>query len=249
MGFGERISASGRCAAFRWKKSPAPRKIGARSLRALEQEDFDKLPGGIFNKGFVRSYARYLGIDEEQAVADYLVACGEPLEKAEVNTERLKELGGTWKPSTPSVSDSMARVPWLSLAILMLLIAAIVLGVYYRHPVVETYRQWRARRHLHAAVETSPPAGSAEAMRNPFVPARFQFGYWVILRNALRISHPAFLPVPWKLRELRASSSAATPGTAAPTPGSASQPVVPETKETKPSSESASTGEAVNLWS
>src|SRR4051812_20862434 len=51
-------------------------KIGTRSLRALEEEDFDQLPGGIFNKGFVRSYARYLGIDEEQAVADYLSAAG-----------------------------------------------------------------------------------------------------------------------------------------------------------------------------
>jgi cytoskeletal protein RodZ len=51
-------------------------KIGTRSLRALEDEDFDRLPGGIFNKGFVRAYARFLGIDEEQAVADYLIASG-----------------------------------------------------------------------------------------------------------------------------------------------------------------------------
>ena len=52
-------------------------KIGTRSLRALEEQDFDKLPGGIFNKGFVRAYARYLGLDEEQAVADYLTALSE----------------------------------------------------------------------------------------------------------------------------------------------------------------------------
>jgi cytoskeleton protein RodZ len=43
-------------------------------LRALEEEEFEKLPGGIFNKGFVRAYSRYLGLDEEQAVADYLSA-------------------------------------------------------------------------------------------------------------------------------------------------------------------------------
>ncbi len=49
-------------------------KIGSRSLRALEEEHFDRLPGGIFNRGFVRAYARYLGIDEEQAVTDYLGA-------------------------------------------------------------------------------------------------------------------------------------------------------------------------------
>ena len=46
-------------------------KIGTRMLRALEEEHFDQLPGGIFNKGFIRSYARVVGIDEEQAIADY----------------------------------------------------------------------------------------------------------------------------------------------------------------------------------
>lgn len=46
-------------------------KISRKNLESLEKEDFDSLPGGIFNKGFVRAYARYLGIDEEQAVADY----------------------------------------------------------------------------------------------------------------------------------------------------------------------------------
>jgi len=49
-------------------------KIGTRSLRALEQEDFEKLPGGIFNKGFVRAYARFLGLDEDQAVSDFDLA-------------------------------------------------------------------------------------------------------------------------------------------------------------------------------
>jgi cytoskeleton protein RodZ len=49
-------------------------KISVRMLRALEEEKFDQLPGGIFNKGFVRAYARHLGLDEEQAVADYLAA-------------------------------------------------------------------------------------------------------------------------------------------------------------------------------
>lgn len=51
-------------------------KIGTRMLRALEENQFSQLPGGIFNKGFVRAYARALGLDEEQAVADYLQASG-----------------------------------------------------------------------------------------------------------------------------------------------------------------------------
>jgi cytoskeletal protein RodZ len=52
-------------------------KISPRMLRALEDEHFDQLPGGVFNKGFVRAYARQVGLDEEEAIADYLAALRE----------------------------------------------------------------------------------------------------------------------------------------------------------------------------
>jgi cytoskeleton protein RodZ len=52
-------------------------KISRRHLEALEGEHFDQLPGGVFNKGFVRAYTRFLGIDEDQAVADYSAASNE----------------------------------------------------------------------------------------------------------------------------------------------------------------------------
>ena len=52
-------------------------KISRRHLEALEREHFDQLPGGVFNKGFVRAYARFLGLDEDQAVADYSAASNE----------------------------------------------------------------------------------------------------------------------------------------------------------------------------
>ena len=51
-------------------------KIGTRMLRALEEDHFDQLPGGIFNKGFIRAYARCLHMDEEQAIAEYMAATG-----------------------------------------------------------------------------------------------------------------------------------------------------------------------------
>lgn len=51
-------------------------KVAVRFLEAIEAEKFDKLPGGIFNKGFVRAYAQHLGINDDEAVADYLKAAG-----------------------------------------------------------------------------------------------------------------------------------------------------------------------------
>jgi cytoskeletal protein RodZ len=49
-------------------------KISTGMLRALEDEHFDQLPGGVFNKGFVRAYARQVGLNEEETVADYLAS-------------------------------------------------------------------------------------------------------------------------------------------------------------------------------
>jgi cytoskeleton protein RodZ len=40
-------------------------KISTRFLEAIENEQYEKLPGGVFAKSFVRQYARLLGLDEE----------------------------------------------------------------------------------------------------------------------------------------------------------------------------------------
>src|SRR5208337_3413293 len=49
-------------------------KISLRFLEAIEREDFSKLPGGIFSRSFIRTYARYLGLDEERVVAEFQLA-------------------------------------------------------------------------------------------------------------------------------------------------------------------------------
>src|SRR2546425_4349546 len=46
-------------------------RISTRFLTAIENEEFSLLPGGIFNRGFVRTFAEKVGLDPDQAVADY----------------------------------------------------------------------------------------------------------------------------------------------------------------------------------
>src|SRR2546429_5541853 len=45
-------------------------KISARFLEAIEGEQFEILPGGVFAKSFVRQYARFLGLDEEELAGE-----------------------------------------------------------------------------------------------------------------------------------------------------------------------------------
>src|SRR5213595_3378581 len=46
-------------------------KIRAKYLRALEDEQFDVLPAQTYVKGFLRSYAEYLGLDGQLYVDEY----------------------------------------------------------------------------------------------------------------------------------------------------------------------------------
>jgi len=51
-------------------------KIRAKYLRALEDETFDQLPGPTYIKGFLRTYADYLGLDGQLYVDEYNVRYG-----------------------------------------------------------------------------------------------------------------------------------------------------------------------------
>src|ERR1700692_2648967 len=55
----------------------AATRIATRFLQAIENERWDQLPGGVFNRGFVRAVARYLGLDEENIVSEYTLAVGD----------------------------------------------------------------------------------------------------------------------------------------------------------------------------
>jgi len=50
----------------------ASTKISLMTLEALERGDVARLPGGIFTRGFVRAYAREVGLDPERAVREFL---------------------------------------------------------------------------------------------------------------------------------------------------------------------------------
>jgi cytoskeleton protein RodZ len=73
-------------------------KISSRMLKAIEDEHFDQLPGGVFNKGFIRAYAKHLGLNDEEAVSDYLVC----LREAQIDAHEV------WDPVRPELSRAAA---------------------------------------------------------------------------------------------------------------------------------------------
>jgi hypothetical protein len=54
-----------------WGQVELATKIRAKYIRALEEEDFEVLPAGTYIKGFLRSYAEFLGLDGQLYVDEY----------------------------------------------------------------------------------------------------------------------------------------------------------------------------------
>ncbi|HLY59466.1 MAG TPA: RodZ domain-containing protein [Terriglobia bacterium] len=99
----------------------AATKISIRCLQALEAEEFSKLPGGIFTRSFVRSYARYLGLNEETVMAEFQMIAPQ-IEEAD-----LSKL----TPSNVKPAEERKRAPLL----VPLIVVAVLIGGYgiYRY--------------------------------------------------------------------------------------------------------------------
>ena len=92
-------------------------RISALYLESIENDDYRTLPGGIFNKGFVKSFAKLVGVDEQEAMQDYsrLIA------KQEVDT--ADDMTKSYRPEVlTGDSGSQSILPTI-------IFAAIILGL------------------------------------------------------------------------------------------------------------------------
>ena len=76
----------------------AQTKIRAKYLRALENEEWDLLPGPTFVKSFLRTYGQALGLDAKALVDEYKREWEIPSELERTEIERSKLEDSRWSP-------------------------------------------------------------------------------------------------------------------------------------------------------
>jgi len=157
--FGERLRRERETRGISLDEIAANTKIGKRFLRALEEEQFELLPGGIFNRGYVRAYAKYVGIDDDQAVAEYLTAAGEQGLDAHLVPEQS---GGVRTELTSRSGDARSGFSLITVLILLVVIAGAAGGW-------QLYRQ-RVRERAQPAVKVTQPASTAASAAPQAVP-------------------------------------------------------------------------------
>jgi cytoskeletal protein RodZ len=174
--FGERLKKEREKRGMTLEEVSGVTKVSVRNLRALEQEKFDQMPGGIFNRGFVRAYAKHLGLDDDQVVADYMEAAGESVPRLEPADapppSRTPEKPGI-APSVPGPlaangqqEEPSAQVPWAALIGLVVL-GTVVLGFWSYHSHRKAVEPGPAERPTTAHFTESQPAETAPSGATP----------------------------------------------------------------------------------
>ena len=69
--FGENLRRERELRGISLEEIAATTKIKVGFLEAIENDDLARLPGGIFARGFMRTYASYLGLDADQFISEY----------------------------------------------------------------------------------------------------------------------------------------------------------------------------------
>src|SRR5436190_354682 len=127
-------------------------RISSRFLEAIEDDDFEKLPAGVFAKSFVRQYARLLELDDEEMVAEVgrilepraptIDAVASQVPPLDIHVPRVEE----WEAVGSTRRFQWSFLPSLAMVVVVMLVCS---GVY-------AFWQ-RARRPATTAQATPPP--------------------------------------------------------------------------------------------
>ena len=134
--FGEHLKREREMRGVSLEEISAATRISVKFLEALENEQWAQLPGGIFNRGFIRSIAKFLGMDEDGLVAEYALETAERPEIAVWTKEPVKP-----------------RPNYFKIIGTIVVIAAVIAGGWYvRRAYGERISAWHARHPIIATV-------------------------------------------------------------------------------------------------
>jgi cytoskeletal protein RodZ len=153
--FGEQLRVAREARGITLREISEQTRISTRYLEAIESDDYKRLPGGIFNKSFIKAYAKYIGFDEKEALEAY------------ARTARDQGTSPDDVVSTPYqprvYTDGNSRSPLVTLLLTILILAILSLGVI-------AALHWYQKRERVASDEGSAPA-QAPAQPAQTVPA------------------------------------------------------------------------------
>jgi len=137
--FGEELKRERELRGIGLREVAEATKVNIRYLEAMERNDFEHLPGGVFNRGFVRAFAQFIGVDPDAMVNAYLMeeqaqtghggATGESLLRGHRSGKLKPEQGRTVTKDRPS--RPFLRWSLLGLLVIVIVVTIVVLATVF----------------------------------------------------------------------------------------------------------------------
>jgi cytoskeleton protein RodZ len=170
--FGEHLKREREMRGVTLEEISAATRIAPRFLAALESEQWELLPGGVFNRGFIRSVARYLGLDEDTLVAEYAL-----------------ETRGRAEPGVVADPPEEPDRNWARVFVVVVLVLVVLAGgwaaVHFLGPKIAA----RLHKHSGEPVNSAPESGVAPSFAGAT-------GEQTASQTAAQSSAPNFAPDP-----------------------------------------------------
>jgi hypothetical protein len=132
-------------------------RIRLRYLRAIEEENWDALPGGVYTRGFIRTYASFLGLDGDRLATEYR-------ESVEGGPGGPEPPASPARRSRPRRERPTFRLGWIAVAGVILVGAIAIVALPDGGGDGDGGRQPAGDRPAPAAVESAPPQPSGTAV-------------------------------------------------------------------------------------
>jgi cytoskeletal protein RodZ len=139
-------------------------KIGLHLLEAMEADQFDRLPGGVFTRSFLRQYAHALGLDEEEVIASLKEQFDEPPEPLPAPPPKQRFPNLPQMPQFDDVRDRLRSDSSLGALAWVVVVALLCAGVY------KLWQRPRTTPIAQTAVSSPKPAPATSTEVKPSVP-------------------------------------------------------------------------------
>jgi cytoskeletal protein RodZ len=120
MQFGESLRKERELRGITLEDISAQTKVNIRFLEAIEHDDLSVLPAKAFAKGFLRSYARAVGLDEDLVLTNFEY-CHQAIQPEHAQEQKAKHVEG----------KQGGRGVFIVLVVIILLLSAMII-LYYR---------------------------------------------------------------------------------------------------------------------
>jgi cytoskeleton protein RodZ len=168
-------------------------RISRRYLEAIESDDYKNLPGGIFNRSFVKAFAKSVGFNEADAIRAYE-------RTARAHGETPDELPTSRQPSRLYTDGDTSRSPLVTVVLSIAILAVIVLGTI-------GFLHWRNRSERQAQQPAQPNAPVANTNTQAPAPQRQPTQSGPVAANGLSVQIKAKGEPVWLRTRLDAQPS------------------------------------------